>query len=92
MIDIALKGSLKKEIGSFVRLQPYMKLSLKQQGKNKLSLKYYGPYQIIKKVSSMAYGLKLLNNCLINNTFHVSNLKRLLGKKPSSSNRDIGDR
>ena len=28
----------------FVRLQPYKQLSLTQQGKNNLSLKYYGPY------------------------------------------------
>lgn len=33
----------------FVRLQLYKHLSLKQQGKNKLGPKYYGPYQIIRK-------------------------------------------
>lgn len=33
----------------FIRIQPYKKLSLKQKGKNKLALKYYGPYKIIKK-------------------------------------------
>ena len=27
----------------FVRIQPYKKLSLKQQGKNKLERKFYGP-------------------------------------------------
>ena len=31
----------------FVILQPYKQLSLKQQGKNKLAPKFYGPYQII---------------------------------------------
>ena len=31
----------------FVRLQPYKQLSLRQQGKNKLAPKFYGPYQII---------------------------------------------
>ena len=31
----------------FVRLQPYKQLSLKQQGKNKLAPKSYGPYQMI---------------------------------------------
>ena len=31
----------------FVRLHPYKKLSLKQQGKDKLAPKFYGPYQII---------------------------------------------
>lgn len=64
----------------FVRLQPYKQLSLKQEGKNKLSHKYYGPYQIIKKISSVAYGLRLRDNCQIHNTFHVSSLKRVLGK------------
>ena len=28
----------------FVRLQPYKQLSLKQQQKNKLAPKFYGPY------------------------------------------------
>lgn len=64
----------------FVGLQPYKQLSLKQQGKNKLSPKYYGPYQIIKKISSVAYGLKLLDNCRIHNTFHLSSLKIVLGQ------------
>ena len=35
----------------FVRLQPYKQLLLKQQGKNKLAPKFYGPYQIIRKIS-----------------------------------------
>lgn len=64
----------------FVRLQPYKQLSLKQKGKNELSPKYYGSYQIIKKISKVAYGLKLPDNCQIHNTFHVSSLKRVLGK------------
>lgn len=63
----------------FDRLQPYKQLSLKQ-GKNKLPPKYYGPYQIIKKISSVAYGLKLLDNCRIHDTFHVPSLKKVLGK------------
>ena len=43
----------------FIRLQPYKQLSLKQQGKNKLAPKFYGPYQIIRKISNIAYELKL---------------------------------
>ena len=38
----------------FVRLQPYKQLSLKQQEKNKLAPKFYGPYQIIPKIGSVA--------------------------------------
>ena len=44
----------------FIRLQPYKQLSLKQQGKNKLAPKFYGLYQIIRKISNVAYKLKLL--------------------------------
>ena len=43
----------------FVRLQAYKQLSLKRQGKNKLAPKFYGPYQIIRKISPVAYELKL---------------------------------
>ena len=45
----------------FVRLQPYKQLSLKQQGNDKLAPKFYGPYQIIRKISPTAYELKLPN-------------------------------
>ena len=47
------------EVGDwvFVRLHPYKQLLLKQQGKNKLAPKFYGPYQINKKISAVAYGL-----------------------------------
>jgi hypothetical protein len=45
------------EVGDwvFVRLQPYKQLSLKQHGKNKLAPKFYGPYQINRKISHVAY-------------------------------------
>ena len=32
---------------AFVKLHPDKQLSLKQQGKNKLAPKFFGPYQII---------------------------------------------
>lgn len=44
-----------------------------------MSPKYYGSYQIIKKIS-VAYGLKLPDNCRIHNTFHISSLKKVLGQ------------
>jgi hypothetical protein len=70
------------EVGDwvFVRLQPYKQLSLKQQGKNKLAPKFYGPYQINKKISQVAYGLDLLDKSHIHNVFHVSCLKKMLGQ------------
>jgi hypothetical protein len=64
----------------FVRLQPYKQSSLKQQGKNKLAPKFYGPFQINKKISKVTYGLEFLDNCRIHNVLHVSCLKKVLGK------------
>jgi hypothetical protein len=58
----------------------YKQLSLKHQGKNKLAPKFYGPYQINKKISHIAYGLELPDKSHIHNVFHVSCLKRVLGK------------
>ena len=68
----------------FVRLQPYKQLSLKQQGKNKLAPKFYGPYQIIRKISPIAYELKLPDKSRIHKVFHVSNLKKQLGQHQSA--------
>ena len=62
----------------FVRLQPYKQLSLKQQGKNKLTPKFYGLYQIIRKISNVAYELKLPVTSRIHYVYHVSFLKKLL--------------
>lgn len=72
----------------FVRLQPYKQLSMKREGKNKLDTKFYGPFQVIKKINDIAYGLKLPDNCQIRNVFHLSCLKKVLGQNQSSQNQD----
>ena len=64
----------------FVRLQPYKQVSLKSGGKNKLDPKLYGPYQITKKISQVAYKLQLPDKIRIHNVFHVSCLKQILGQ------------
>ena len=68
----------------FVKLQPYKQLSLKQKGKNKLAPKFYGPYQINKKISQVAYGLSLPETSRVHNVFHVSCLKRALGNNQTT--------
>ena len=47
------------EVGDwvFIRLQPYKQVSLKSGEKHKLARKFYGPYQIIQKISQVAYKL-----------------------------------
>ena len=49
-----------------------------------MSPKYYGRYQIINKISSVVYGLKLPNNYRIHNTFHISSPKRVLGQNQTA--------
>ncbi|GJY99592.1 hypothetical protein Tco_0517022 [Tanacetum coccineum] len=47
--------------------------------KGKLALRYVGPFEILKRISLVAYRLRLpeeLNS--VNDTFHVSNLKKCL--------------
>ena len=63
----------------FIRLQPYKQVSLKMGGKKKLAPKFYGPYQITKKISQVAYKLQLPNKSRIHNVFHVSCLKKCWG-------------
>ena len=71
------------EVGDqvFLRLQPYKQISMKQQKKNnKLSPRYYGPYQIMQKIGSIAYKLELPPTTKIHPFFHVSCLKKVIGK------------
>jgi hypothetical protein len=64
----------------FLRLQPYKKTSLKDQGHHKLAPKFYGPYQIIKRIGSVAYKLALPTTSKIHPVFHVSCLKKVVGQ------------
>ncbi len=57
-------------------------MSLKQSKKdNKLSSKYYGPYKVLQKISTMAYKLELPASSLVHPIFHVSRLKKDIGDK-----------
>ena len=47
---------------------------------NKLAPRFYGPYQINKKISHVAYALELPKSSRVHNVFHVSCLKRMIGQ------------
>eukprot|EP00253_Pinus_taeda_P011542 PITA_11542 len=66
----------------FLRLQPYKQMSLKQAKKdNKLSPKYYGLYNVLQKVGTMAYKLELPTASQVHPVFHVSCLKKVIYDK-----------
>ena len=51
------------EVGDwvFVHLQPYKQNSLKNSKNHKLAPKFYGPYQVRKRVGQVAYALDIPN-------------------------------
>ena len=69
------------EVGDwvFVRLQPYKQTSLKNSKNHKLAPKFYGPYQVRKRVGQVAYALDIPNKGKIHDHGHVPCLKEKLG-------------
>ena len=74
------------QVGDFVylKLQPNKQRSLAQRSNQKLSMRYYGPYKILR-VGTVAYKLELPRDCRIHPVFHVSQLKVATGATASSS-------
>jgi hypothetical protein len=65
----------------FIILQMYIKSSLKKSGAEKLKPCFYRPYKVIRIFGEVAYKMELLEGSRIHNTFHVSFLKKALGKQ-----------
>ena len=62
-----------------MRLQPYKQTSLKDNGCQKLSPKFYGPYQVFQRIGEVAYKLALPPTAKIHPVFHVSCVKKVIG-------------
>ncbi|KAJ1257319.1 hypothetical protein BS78_K102900 [Paspalum vaginatum] len=59
----------------YLKLQPYIQWSVVNRASYKLSFKYFGPYQVMRKINDVAYELKLSEGSTIHPVFHVSQLK-----------------
>nr|KYP63732.1 Transposon Ty3-G Gag-Pol polyprotein [Cajanus cajan] len=72
---------LEFDIGELVlvKLQPYRQHSVALRKHQKLGLRYFGPFPIIKKIGSVAYKLLLPASAKIHSVFHVSLLKKCKG-------------
>lgn len=64
----------------FLKIHPYRQKSLANRTVHKLSPRYYGPYQILERIGTVAYRLKLPPNSKIHPVFHVSLLKKRIGE------------
>ncbi|XP_075074483.1 uncharacterized protein LOC142162076 [Nicotiana tabacum] len=65
----------------FLKLRPYRQVSMAVRRNLKLASKYYGPYQIVKKIEHVAYELKLPVGSKIHPIFHVLQLKKKVGNQ-----------
>ena len=64
----------------YLKLQPYRLQTLAKRINQKFSPRYYGPYDIIKKIGPVAYRLKFLADFRVHHVFHISLLKKCVSR------------
>ncbi|KAJ1382780.1 Chromo-like domain superfamily [Sesbania bispinosa] len=68
----------------YLRLQPYLQLSLCSTSSPKLSKRYFGPFRILRSIGPVAFELELPSDSKVHPVFHVSKLKPCRGPPPST--------
>lgn len=63
----------------FLKLRPYRQQSLARRSNEKLVARFYGPFEVEARVEQVAYRLKFPEGTKIHHTFHVSQLKKVVG-------------
>ncbi|KAJ3684022.1 hypothetical protein LUZ61_013186 [Rhynchospora tenuis] len=76
------RSERKFKVGDWVylKLQPYRQVTLKGRSNQKLSPRYYGPFEVLEKNGGVAYKLNLPDGSMIHPVFHVSQLRLKLGE------------
>ena len=64
----------------YLKLQPYCQLYVATRKNLKLYARFYGPFEVLDKISKVAYKLKLPSTSKIHPIFHVSMLKGKIGE------------
>ena len=64
---------------AWLKLKPYRQISVQQWDNEKLAPKYFGPFEVVKKIGPVAYQLKLPEGSRVHPAFHVSTLKKVVG-------------
>ncbi|XP_013639376.1 PREDICTED: uncharacterized protein LOC106344564 [Brassica oleracea var. oleracea] len=63
----------------YLKLRPYREQTVARTVNEKLSVRFYGPFEIKARVGKVAYKLELPEDSKVHPTFHVSQLKKVVG-------------
>lgn len=65
----------------YVKLRSYRQKSLAKKQCEKLSPRYFSPYEVLERIEVVAYKLKSPEETSVHNVFHVSQLKKSVSNK-----------